>query len=119
MTNTCGLLNDLYVYFPSSKSFNGVHIILNDNIFNCENLTFKLLKDRYEFKINKYKYFTNIGIEYFSEDGKSVVLLRRTDEFFERPGSGVGLDYSTSENYYMSKINGEWKIDSLVHDIKL
>jgi len=118
-SNTCGLLNDLYVYFPKGSSFNGVHIILNDNRFNCDYLSFKLLKDRYEFRINKYAYFTNIGIKYLTENGKSVVFLRRTDELFDRPGGGVGFDYSTSENYYMSNINGVWKIDSLVHDIKL
>ena len=118
-TNTCGLLNDLYVYFPKGSSFNGCHVFLNDDRFNCDYLTFKLLKDRHEFKVNKYTYFTHIGIEYLTEDGNSVIFFRSTDELFQRPGVGVGLDYSTSENYYMSKINGVWKIDSLVHDMSL
>ncbi len=118
-TNTYGLLNDLYVYFPKGSTFNGCHVFLNDDTFKCDYLTFKLLKDRHDFKVNEYLYFTSIGIEYLTEDGNSVIFYRRTDELFDRPGSAVGLDYSTSENYYMSKINGVWKIDSLVHDIQM
>ncbi|MCB9309093.1 MAG: hypothetical protein H6567_03425 [Lewinellaceae bacterium] len=118
-TNTCGLLNDVYVYFPKGSTFNGCHIYLNDDSFKCDYITFKLLKNRDEFKVNKYRYFTAIGIKYLTEDGNSVIFLRGTDELFQRPGAAVGLDFSTSENYYMSKINGAWQIDSLVHDIRL
>ncbi|MBK8628488.1 MAG: hypothetical protein IPN86_23920 [Saprospiraceae bacterium] len=112
-------INILVYIFILQVAFNSANFKLYDKYFECNGLKFILLEDRGEFRNNNFKYFTSIGFEYLSDDGKKFIVHRRTDEFFQRPGSGVGLDYSTSENYYMSKINGVWKIDSLVHDIKL
>ena len=119
LTQTCGIYKYFSLHFSPSSCFNSANLKLYDKNFECNGLKFKLLEDREEFRNNNFKYFTSIGIEYLSEDGKSVVFLRRTDELFDRPGVAVGLDFSTSENYYMSNINGVWKIDSLVQDIKL
>lgn len=81
-TNTCGLLNDLYVYFPVGSSFNGCHVTLNDDKFNCDYLTFKLLKDRYEFSQNNYAYFTHIGIKFLTENGKSLIFSEVPMNYF-------------------------------------
>lgn len=113
------LNEQISVIFFKSKPIEHVYMKILADELNCGKIRFTLLTDKDDFKANKFLYYTFIGIEYLSDDCSKIRFYRFTDEFFQRPGSGVGLDYSTSENYYMSKINGVWKIDSLVHDIKL
>ncbi|MBK8346565.1 MAG: hypothetical protein IPL08_02725 [Saprospiraceae bacterium] len=86
---------------------------------DCGKISFTLLKDKDDFRANHFLYYTFIGIELLNDDCSKIRFKRFTDEFFQRPGSGVGLDYSTSENYYMNKVDGKWIIDSLVHDMSL
>ncbi len=116
--NKCALYHSISVIFHESKPVNHVYVMINDKELDCGKLKFILLKERDDFSDNRFLYFTSIGIEYLNEDNSKIRLKRSTDELFQRPGVGVGVDYSTSENYYLSNINGEWKIDSLVHDIQ-
>ena len=113
-----GLNEAISVIFHDSKPVKHVYMRILDKELDCGKLKFVLLKDRDDFRANHFLYYSYIGIEYLNEDSSKIRFRRFKDELFDRPGVGVGLDFSTSENYYMSNINGEWKIDSLVHDIQ-
>lgn len=114
-----GLNEQISVIFYKSKPIEHVYIRILAKELDCGKVHFTLLKDKDDFKANHFLYYTFVGIEFLNNDCSKIRFKRFTDEFFQRSGSGVGLDFSKGENYYMSKINDEWKIDSLVHDIKL
>ena len=117
--NEYGLNEQISVIFYKSKPIEHVYLKLLAKELKCGKLSFTLLTDRDDFRANHFLYYTFIGIEFLNEDSTKIRFKRFTDELFQRPGAAVGLDFSTSENYYMSKINGAWQIDSLVHDIRL
>jgi len=117
--NEYGLNEQISIIFYRSKPIEHVYMKILAKELDCGKISFTLLKDKDDFRANHFLYYTFIGIELLNDDCSKIRFKRFTDEFFQRPGSGVGLDYSTSENYYMNKVDGKWIIDSLVHDMSL
>jgi hypothetical protein len=86
--------------------------------FECGELSIVLLENRKQFEYGGYMYYIDLSIELLSDNGHKIVVKRFTDELFQRPNTGIGIEFFKTENIFMTKKNNKWVIDSLVQEIR-
>lgn len=117
LSNKCYIQKQLYISGHKSTNIK-VPFAYPKDTFECEGLSIVLLEDRKRFEYGGYMYYIDLSIEFLSDDGHKIVVKRFTDELFQRPNTGIGIEFFKTENIYMTKKNNTWAIDSLIQEIQ-
>lgn len=116
-TNSIILGNFINFYYQNSQSFNEFYITLRDSSFQCSNLNFKLIDGTIDYSPS-YKYIQRLSIN-FDYPVEDKFLLSRSTFTNDTLSSILGVEDRLGENFYLSKIDGKWIVDSITYDLSL